>query len=343
MSIFDYINKYKNKDFLELPFTEIDNLILSLLPYIDFTNVVPAFYKNYISLNEATKILEKNKNRGLFIRNAYKLIYAMKDTKRYGNILLGNYMKVINDEMQFGALTIKLSDKSIFIAYAGTDTSIVGWEEDFKLAYLYPGASQKYALIYLNKTVNLFSKKIRIGGHSKGGNLAICAAMNSKFYIRKKIIAIYNNDGPGFLKEQVESKAYKKIKSKINMFVPEESIIGMILYHQENYVVIKSRGFNIIQHDAFNWMCENTKFKRTKLSKRSKNLEIRITEKLESIKIEERIKIVNSLFLLFKDNNIKDTKDIKIKKILNLIKSFNKLDKPTKDFLIEFILILFFK
>lgn len=344
MNIFNYINKHKDEDFNTFSFTEVDNLILSLIPYVDLRDIVPVFYKDRITLNMASNLIDKNKsNRGIFIRNSYKLINTLKNTKRYGNIYLYNYMKVVNDEMQFSALSMKLNDGSIFISYAGTDTSIIGWEENFKMAYLYPGASQKYAAIYLKKAVNIFDKKIRIGGHSKGGNLAISAAMSAKFYLRKRIIAIYNNDGPGFLKEQVESSSYKKIKKKIKMYVPEESIIGMLLYHQEDYVVVKSKGFNIIEHDAFNWMCDDSKFIRAKLSKRSKNLEAKITKHLLDIKVEERVKIVNSIFLLFKDNNIKDAKDIKLKKLISLIRSFQKLDKKTKDFLIEFVFLLFIK
>ena len=128
-----------------------------------------------------------------------------------GQIKLYNYRKINSDSMQFGAITMKLDDKRIYVAFAGTDTSLVGWKENFKLAYLYPGLSQKYAGSYLNKTLGWFSHNVYIGGHSKGGNLAISAAMLARSYNVRKIKAIYNNDGPGFLKEQVESKEYQKI------------------------------------------------------------------------------------------------------------------------------------
>lgn len=252
-------------------------------------------------------------------------------------------MSIINDEMQFGALTMKLSDNSIFIAFAGTDTSIIGWKEDFKLAYLYPTTTQKYATIYLNKALKIPHKKIYLGGHSKGGNLAICAGMNAKFYLRSKIKTIYNFDGPGFLKEQVESKLYKKIASKIKMYVPKCSIIGMILYHQENYTVVKAESFNILQHDAFNWICNNQTFLTDHQQKRSKNLEFKLTQKLEELSIKNRENIVENIFAIFKDNNIKDTKDIKLGQIFSLLKSFTKLDKETKNILTELLIIIFIK
>lgn len=341
----DYIKLHQNEDFKKFPFTEVDNLIFSCLPYLDYTGIVPAFRHHKITLNEAvTKLNAKNQNyHGLFIGSTYKMLNLMKNTKRYGDALLYNYMKVVNNEMQFGAITILLNDKSTYIAFAGTDTSIIGWEEDFKMAYLYPGVSQKYAGIYLNKALGLFPKNIRIGGHSKGGNLAICAAMNAKNYYKKRIIAIYNNDGPGFLKKQIEDKNYYKIKDKIKMFVPEQSIIGMILYHTYDYEVVKAKGFSILQHDAFNWKCNDKEFIKAKLNKRSRTLEHKITEKLEHMPQKDKLKLVNDLFKIFYSNNIKDTKDINITSIFKIIKSFKQLDKETQRLLLEFLILIFIK
>jgi len=345
MNIINYVKEHSDDDFKTLPFTEVDNLILSLLPYLDFTNIVAPFKGKKITLKEAAlKLKEKDyEYRGLFNHNTYKLLQIMANTKRYGDALLFNYMRVVNKEMQFGALTIVLNDNTKYISYAGTDTSIIGWEEDFKMAYMYPGASQKYATVYLNKAVKLLDKNILVGGHSKGGNLAISAAMNTKFYIRRKIKNIYNNDGPGFLKEQVESNLYKKIKDKIKMYVPPESIIGMLLYHQEEYIVVKSRGFNIIQHDAFNWLCNNKEFIRDTQNKRSKNLEFKLTKKLEELPIEKRINLVKNIFDIFKNNGINDFKEIDLKNFWLIIKSFKGLDKEAQNILGELLLILFIK
>ena len=345
MNIIDYIKKNKDKTFQEFPFNEIDNLIYALLPYIDFTNVVPAFKSKKNTLKEAAlKLSHKSKDfRGMFIGNTFKMLQIMKDSKRYQDTLLYNYMKVVNSDMQFGAITMKLPDNSIYVSFAGTDTSIIGWEEDFKMTYLYPGASQKYATIYLNKAIGLFDKNIRVGGHSKGGNLAICAVMNSHFWIRKKVKKINNFDGPGFLKKEIKSKAYRKIEPRIKMYVPKESIIGMLLYNTSDYTVIKSRSISILQHDAFNWQCKNNELIRDTQSKRSKALQQKLTKKLEELSLEERINLVKNLFTIFKNNNIKDTKEIKIKEVFKLIKEFKKLDKETQNLLTELLIIIFIK
>ena len=343
MNIIDYIKKNKDKTFSEFPFNEIDNLIYALLSYLDYTNIVPTFKKGKITLQEAAKQLKKTKHQGIFISNTYKMIQLMKDSKRYQNTILYNYVKITNSNMQFAALTMKIPDKSIYVSFAGTDSSIAGWEEDFKMSYLYPGASQKYASNYLNKSIGLLDKKIRIGGHSKGGNLSICAAMEANFLIKHKITTITNFDGPGFLKKEIESKAYQSIENKIKMVVPKESIIGMILYHTDNYIVVKSKGYHIFQHDAFNWQCKDRNFIRDIQSKRSKDLQQKIIKKLEALPLNERIDIVKNLFSLFKKLNIIDTKDIKLKQIFELFKSFKKLDNDTKNYLAELFIITFIK
>lgn len=344
MNIIGYIKKHTDDSFNDLPFTEVDNLILSLIPYLNLQDIV-GYKKKKLTLKEVASLYEKKKNfdRGIFNGNTKMMLKEMAKTKRYSSILLYNYVRIVNDEMQFGAITCKLPNKSIYVAFAGTDSSIVGWEEDFKLAYLYPGTSQKYAANYLNKTIGIFERNIMVGGHSKGGNLAISSVMMANKFTKTKIKTIYNNDGPGFLKEQIESKEYKKIKNKIKMFVPRDSIIGMLLYHVDNYVVVKARGFNIIEHDAFNWICSDLKFVLDKQTKRSKNLEAKITKKIETLPINKRTELVDDLFLIFKSNQITDTKDIKLKKIFKLLKDFKGLDKETKDLLTEFMMILFFK
>ncbi len=343
MNILEYIKIHQNEDFKTFPFKEIDNLILSLLAYLDFNEIVPPFKGIPITLKEAAEKLENKPsvNKGIFISNTYKMVKLMAKTKRYQDIKLINYMNIVNEEMQFKALTCIIDYTTIFVAYGGTDTSIIGWKEDFKMAYLYPGISQRYATIYLKKVIKPHHKLVRVGGHSKGGNLAICAVMNAPFYIRQKVKRISNFDGPGFLKEQVENKKYKRISNKITMYIPSYSVIGMILYHNIEVRVIKAKGLSILKHDAFNWLCDAQNFIRTKQDKRSLALSLKLQKKLDSLSLETKINLIEKIFNIFQDNNIKDTKEITLKKIYTLIKSFHNLDRETKNLFIELLIILF--
>ena len=155
-------------------------------------------------------------------------------------------------------MTFKVNKKFIYVSYEGTDHLLSGWKEDFELAYKFPIESQKYAIEYLNKTIGFFDKNIVIGGHSKGGNLALVASMYAKKSIKKKIIKIYSNDGPGLRKKEIESKEYKSIEEKYIHIIPNYSVVGLLLRHTSNYKVIKSTRKDLMAHSIMTWQINNT-------------------------------------------------------------------------------------
>lgn len=343
MSIFDYLEKHKNKDFIEFAFNDIDNLILSQLSYLPLSGIVPSLYEKGITLNEASSLYFKKfsqtdiKNSWYLIPKISKLLKEMTGSKRFGDAILYNYVNMIDENKQFGALAIRLNDNSVYISYEGTDGTMAGWKEDFKMACNYPVPSQRLAVKYLNRTIKFSDKLVRLGGHSKGGNLAVSAAMECNFWIRTKIDAIYNNDGPGFLKEQIESKKYNRIILRVKMFVPKESVVGMLLYHDVDYMVVKSNTVGLFQHDVFSWQCYGNSFVVEKLSDRSKKLEKKLNQKLEEISPLERQLIVETIFSIFEDNDIKLTKDIKFNKILDILKGIKNTDKEVKKLILDLI------
>ena len=345
--MFDYLEKVKDKDFSEYAFNDIDNLILSQLSYLPLGGIVPSLYEKGITLYEVSlrffsKFDDKYlKKQWYLIPKVSNLFSMMATSRRYGNAILYNYVNIVDDQKQFGALTIRLNDDSVYVSYEGTDNTTVGWKEDFIMACNYPGHSQLLAIKYLNRSIKFYDKIIRVGGHSKGGNLAVSAAMGCNFFIRNKIVAIYNNDGPGFLKEQVESKQYQKILPKIKMFVPKDSIVGMLLYHQVNYTVVKSNKLGIFQHDAFTWICNDNSFVEDKLSSKSKRVAKKLNEKLDSYTPIDKQKIIEDIFSIFEDNQIKLLKEINLKKLFDLFISFRNVDKETRKLVLEFIKLIF--
>ena len=202
-TIYDYVKEYGKYSFLEKDFTEVDNLILSFLSYVDFRDIVPPFYCGSIRLKEASRIVSgkfTNKDLSKYImavREATDLLKELAKHKRYRNLVLYNYEYKVTKDMQFGALCIKLPNRRIFISFEGTDGYVSGWKEDFMLVNTFPLKAHLEAIKYINKSINIFSPRIYIGGHSKGGNLALVAAMYCKKYIYPKIINVFSNDGPG--------------------------------------------------------------------------------------------------------------------------------------------------
>ncbi len=354
MTIKQYIQKQGKFTFQELPFNDVDGLILSLLSYINFKGIVPKNNSRQIKLSRASdlffkKYTEKEIKKFVptFIRKLVLLFQLMANTERYKDILLYNYVKEVEQDTQFGALSMLLNDGTLFISFEGTDDSIAGWKEDCQMSYQFPVLAQQKAGSYLRKNVSIFGPKVRIGGHSKGGNLAMASYLLSDFLIRRKVICIYNNDGPGFRAKEYDSKVYKKMEKKLTMIVPEESLVGMILHHPMNYEVVKSNSLSLFQHDGTSWLVEDTSFLPGKISKKSKKLERRIFQWIHSYSDEERERIVVSLFSVLERAGVKGLSELritKINKIISLIKENKNMDKETRKFLLDaFKKLLLFK
>lgn len=345
-TIKNYVRYYKDVTFEESPFNDVDNAIFCLLVYLDFKNIVD----KEITLKEAGKKLFSNldykllKNEPLVIRKAIDNFELLFNGRRYRDIILSNYEKIVDEEKQFCAMTYKLPDGTIYIAYEGTDDSLIGWREDFQMIYKFPIPSQKMAIKYINKVVKFSTKKVMVGGHSKGGNLAMTASMYAKPYIKRKIIRVYNNDGPGFRKEQFESKEYKKMLPKLKMIIPQDSIIGLILRHPDNYIPVKSNGISLIEHDLNNWNCYGPIFIKCSLSDSSKNMETRINFWLNKHDDEQRKILVDTLFDTFQKSEItlfSQLRQFNFSRVTKLIKESRKLDKETKDLIINTFKMLF--
>ena len=276
-NIMDYLEWYGDFDFSVLPFNEVDNLILAELSYASLDGIVPepqlGRKLRSISVKEAARKLEESgrmENSCKLERNAGLLLLEMAKGKRFSDAVLAGYVDKhdFENQEQFSALHIYLSDGTLFVSYSGTDDTILGWKEDLNMAYQMPVPSQEEAVEYLEKTVQHDGRLIRIGGHSKGGNLAIYAAVMCYDRLKRRIIEIYNNDGPGFLESMLEKRAYLEIKDRIRTIVPETSIVGMLLEHVDSYEVVKSTGKGIMQHDGLSWQVYKNGF--VKLDERSK-------------------------------------------------------------------------
>lgn len=342
-TVHEYIKEYGNYTFLEKEFTEVDNVIFSLLSYIDFSEIVPGIKLGKITLKEASNKFYKKytkkeiNNNILSVRHASYLLKELASTKRYQDLLLYNYYYEVTFDMQFGALCIMLPNKNIYVSYEGTDSYISGWKEDCMFTYMFPTKAQREAVNYLNKAISLFNHKIYIGGHSKGGNLALVASMYCKPIIRHKIINIFNNDGPGLRKNEFESNEYKRISSKLITYVPKSTVVGMLLRHTDNYIVVDSKNKTFMQHDATSWLIENDKFKKAEISDFSKKLEKGITTWLDRLNDEKREKFITSLFSILKKAEVHDLNEFrksKINSMIKILKETKNLDKETRNMIL---------
>ena len=319
-----------NKTFKEDSFNIVDSLVLAYLSYLYFPSTLTKLKD--LDISKTTKV-EKNR----------EFIKRVITSKRYKDIESCFYVEDTNDliEKQFSAVTFLLPNNTMYISFRGTDSTLTGWKEDFNMAFMLPVPAQKEALNYVEKITKLIPRKFYIGGHSKGGNLAVYAGCNLSNDLSKRIIKIYSHDGPGFLKEFLTTSNYQNIKDKIEKVVPSSSIIGMLLYTNEHYKIIKSSERGILEHDPFSWIVKDNNFIiLKKLSDGTAYTNKVINDFLNSLSKKEREIFIDSLFTVLKSTGLTTLDEISknfIIKIPNILISIYKLDDVNKKYIIKTI------
>lgn len=345
MNIIDYVEYFGDYSFKERPFNEVDNIIFSCLAYVDFNGILPESRK-ILTIEEAYIIFKDTykprKKEMLAVKNANALFEKVSKSKRFKDIGLLNYKYMGDDVSQFSAITFMLDKKNYYVAFEGTDSLLSGWEEDCKMAYHFPVEAQVLAKNYLDKNFTMKKCNIIVGGHSKGGNLALVSSMYANYFVKKKIKSIYSNDGQGLRKAQIESKFYQKIESKYIHIIPNYSIVGLLLRHKDNYVVVKSSKKGFLAHDLLTWQVSYDHLEKDLLSRSSKVFDEGFTKWLDNYDDEKRKLFVTEVFKIMKENGIKDLMEINLKKelILNIIKQSKEINPLVKEMTIELFKVI---
>ncbi len=302
-NLIDYIKWRGDLTFAVDPFNEVDNLVFSYLSYVNLDGAVPIEGEEFRTISEVSeKFFEMHTEEELqkdksFIRLAPMAMREMAESRRYGSLLVGNYMNHVNVEenLQISALEVVLPDESSYLAFRGTDDRIVGWKEDFLMA---SGeiAAQIEAVDYVNRCGEK-RQRIRIGGHSKGGHLAVYAGALCEEEVQNRIVKIYNNDGPGFRQDFLESPELLKVQQRIVRIVPEHSVVGMLLGHVTVPTIVKSNALGVMQHDGLSWQIVGPHFETApELSKMAVVLDQSMDQWLENINDEERNQFIDDFF-----------------------------------------------
>lgn len=306
-NIIDYLAWRGDLSLSQDPFNSIDALILATLSYVNFAGVVPEKGKGIITVKEASdRFFELHSEEELardksFINFGPGLLKALGETERFKDAYLLNYIDDtdISREVQFSAVEIDTSDGIPFISFRGTDDTIIGWKEDFKFSYMTVPAEDE-AAAYLKDITDGRTDKIRIGGHSKGGHLAIYAASLATPELSDRIEAIYNFDGPGFNHEAMQSDQFKRIQPKIIKVVPETSIVGRLLEHTTEPLVVKSSEQGIMQHISLTWLVEGKNFETCPATDQISDLfNDTMQVWLDEMSFEDRKVFVDELFSVF--------------------------------------------
>lgn len=338
----DYIDWRGDISFDEVSFCEIDAIILSQLSYIRLNELVPWNFTDYITLKQAYEKLLKmsgdgsctilgvvnNENMGTLFRKA-------ADSKRFGNIKLCGFSNVFekNPPTQFGAVTFVLNTKKKLsvVAFEGTDDSIIGWHEDLTLSYSYPCKTEILAAQYFHNARKRIKGKMIIAGHSKGGNAAVYAAINSSFWQIRKVEAIYNFDGPGFSQEVLESKNYKRIRDKIYSYYPGFSVIGQLFKSDSRFKIVNSNEKGIMQHDPCSWNVFGNSFVfLDDYLDEAKYLSKSVNQWLDDHDIPTRKKFVDACFEILYASETNSVNNLDMSCSVKMMGKYSKLEPDTR-------------
>ena len=360
-TILSYLEEYGGYNFIEKPLCEIDGLILAHLSYYVYDGVVPGLdalkpavsteyirehmdEKNFLSVT-----WEEEQNRELFDR--------ILETRRFRSMKANFYVNAIEKEndLQFSAITFLLGNGDVYLAFRGTDDALIGWKEDFCMAYRTPVEAQRRSAEYVEMVAKQFSKKrnarFYLGGHSKGGNLAAYAAMCCNPKIKHKIGKVYDYDGPGFRPDFMETLDYASVKDKIMKFVPKESFVGMLMQgHDEKdmeYILIESTRVGVQQHMPLSWCIENESFVRAKSNvPERKDLYDRMNQWIYELGKERTGTFLNHLFCLVEVTEAENLSEFKapspelLKKSRLVRNAYREMDEETKGILWEMSILI---
>ena len=337
MNMYDYLNWRGDLTFKQSPFNDVDNLLFCYAIYTDLSEVLKE--NEVVTIKEACDRLfalhteEEFLSVHSLIAQAPVVLHRMSETERFGNVKISHYVNEVKDDipLQFSAAHFEIDKHTAYIAIAGTDDTVTGWKEDFQMSYK-TVAAQERAAEYVNSTISPF-RKYYLGGHSKGGSLAVYAATQATNSTLHRLIKVYSNDGPGLSPYAYDQKGYDSIKDRIVKIVPEMSVFGMLFDNHEEKMVVKSSYNYFYEHDATSWQIIGTTFEKGTPAPEVELIQTGLNTFLDSMDLEERAAFVDEVFMAFRKadiNRISDINKKKLQSLRKLLKEFVKINEDAK-------------
>ena len=310
-NMLDYIKEFGHVSFEERAFSEIDALVLTELEYLPLEKVVPSDEngENFVTVKEIAEYMQEHKqelfdeNPMMITEERHEVSQVIVDAPRFQSLKFFGVVSVWDKDTtkQFAAVTVEVEPSVRLVVFRGTDETLIGWKEDFLMTYSPLVAAQTDAKEYLAKQASLWDGDLMISGHSKGGNLAIYAAATQAEDVQLRIVDIFCFDSPGLYRSVLETKGYQNIVPLAMRYIPQDSLVGLMLESEVPYVIVKSNATGAMQHSAMTWEIEDGQFiKMEKLTKNSQLNDQTFKKWTESVSDEELELFWNVFFeLLF--------------------------------------------
>lgn len=342
-TIFDYLKEVTYDSIYDRPFKELDVLALTELTYLPFGHIVPQGDTTGIQvrLSDAAELVDRTTNFTVSHQHL-QLVDELATSKRFKNIKLLNYVDEYDPDVQkqFAAMTYRLTLDVYLVIFRGTDDTLIGWKEDFHMTYMDHVPAQKRAASYLQHVMKEFPKgRFLVAGHSKGGNLATYACSYLPDHLFERVDTIYSYDAPGLNQAIIETEGYQRTSPKIRRFVPQGSIVGMMLEVPEPTTIVKSRAFGgFAQHDAFTWEIKDHSFVTvSETSPDSQQTDLTLKQWVRETSEDERKKFFDTFFGIFLDagiTSINDLTDLKqLAKAKEILQNAQDLDPTEREML----------
>ena len=332
-NINDYLKWRGDLSFKADHFNEVDDMILSRFSYLPFHKID---MEDEETIEDIVTKFKSFNIEDFNIKGDKPLVDNLCNCARFKDLKVTDYVENtdLKLEEQFAAITIHLNDDEMYISFCGTDNSIVGWKEDFNLSFMHNIPAQLAGVKYLKEISNKYNKKMYIGGHSKGGNVAVYSAVFAGPKVQDKIINVTNHDGPGFDETIIEKTEYKRILDKLHTYIPQSSVIGRLLEHEEKYKVVKSIEKGIMQHDIYSWQVLGTKIVQMKeVTNGSELINKTIKTWLKETSPEQRKNVIDILYNVIESTNVMTMREIsasKMKNVAKMYKSYRNLDEKDR-------------
>lgn len=353
-NMLDYIKEFGHVSFEERAFSEIDALVLTELEYLPLENVVPSDEngENFVTVKEIAEYMQEHKqelfdeNPMMITEERHEVSQVIADAPRFQSL---KFFGVVSEwdkdtTKQFAAVTVEVEPSVRLVVFRGTDETLIGWKEDFLMTYSPLVAAQTDAKEYLAKQASLWDGDLMISGHSKGGNLAIYAAATQEEDVQLRIVDIFCFDSPGLYRSVLETKGYQNIVPLAMRYIPQDSLVGLMLESEVPYVIVKSNATGAMQHSAMTWEIEDGQFiKMEKLTKNSQLNDQTFKKWTESVSDEELELFWNVFFELLFSVGIDTVNDLYgqfMHYVQEFLKAAGNMDEEKRELLTRIALLL---